>query len=106
MTTTSTTPPADVPPPPGATKVYDWCDIGSQGAFREFEGTSSIIESEAEAKGIEVVVVGLQLADGHVEGLHVKVYGDEDQLTAERARRLAAALLAAADEIDRFEGRR
>jgi hypothetical protein len=106
---TTTNPYPDVPLPAGATKVYDWCDIGHRDVFREFEGASYIIDRDEEGDDdrLEVVVLGNQKASGQLEGLHIKLYGgDGAELTAPRARRLGRALLAAEAELDRWESRR
>jgi hypothetical protein len=104
---TATTEPGNVPLPAGATKVYDWCDVGSRDAFRDFEGTSWIIDRDEYDSRLEVVVLGSQLAaTGQVDGLHIKVYSDGFELTAARAVELARALIAASAELDGLEGTR
>jgi hypothetical protein len=90
----------DVPDPAGAKMVYEWSDADSPHAFRQFNGITRTVESKP-GDTIDVVIRGLQLADGTVEERGILIYGapDDNMATAE-ARRLAAALIAAADEID------
>ena len=49
------------------------------------------------------MLTGNQWSDGRVE-TGITVYADDDWMTAAEARKLAAALLNAADELDRLDG--
>ncbi|KEF99961.1 MULTISPECIES: hypothetical protein [Mycobacterium] len=90
------------PVPAGALRVYEWQlgPTGPDGApnvYRRFVGSSW--GSDRFAVGID----GLQHGDGSVERF---IYLDKDlgleDVTAKQARRLARALIAAADDYDRL----
>ena len=87
----------DLPIPAGAT-ADDWCDL------TDIEGdvTRSLTWSRHDAARVGVAVDGWQYADGRVTRW-VSLYDTEcKELTAEGARQLAAALLDAADELERL----
>ncbi len=89
---------ARTPLPAGATTDGTWSDL------RDVEGdcVRSLEWSRHDAAGIGVAVDGWQHLDGRVES-HVSLYDAEKELTAESARQLAAALLEAADELERLQ---
>ena len=92
---TMTTP--NLPVPPGAT-ADDWCELTTD--------TSDLIRfltwSKHDTDKIGVAVDGQQFSDGRVER-QVMMYDSDMPLTAEDARKLAAALLEAAEELDRLD---
>jgi hypothetical protein len=95
----------DVPDPAGAVKVSGWEDPDTPGAFRLFSGTTRTVEL-GHGDGIDITIRGAQSTDGSVEECGILVYGDsDDPMTTQAARGLAAALLEAADEIDRLAAR-
>lgn len=93
--------------PNGATEVSDWADVGHPSEFRLFAGPMWTIPevqytNDAPAR---VVVSGTQLRDGTVEERCIRLEGVawEDMLTSSVARRIATALAAAADDLDRLD---
>jgi hypothetical protein len=79
----------------GSGEVYDWEERDND-RFGRMYGISS------HGLGTTTVdVVGVQYNDGRIER-HVLVY-EPDDLTAEQARELGAALIEAADEIERLQ---
>ena len=87
----------DLPVPAGAT-AGDWCDL------TDIEGgiTRSLEWSRHDAAGVGVAVDGWQQADGRIDRC-VSLYDTESkELTAAGARQLAAALVEAADALDRL----
>jgi hypothetical protein len=99
-TTATTTDLANVPHPAGATAVFEWYDTqpGPYSAQRYFRGGSWVVERDNRDTDMCVQVDGVQNADGRVERFVVL---DDDNLNPVQARQLGAALLAAADEVDR-----
>jgi hypothetical protein len=90
----------NVPAPTGWVSVDEWGDALSPGAFRLFYGPTRTVEL-VHGADIDVVVRGTQSADGSVEECSIEIHGgSDDTITADEARRFAAALIAAADEID------
>lgn len=87
----------NAPVPAGATNVDEWADVGKPDAFRLFKGRVW------EFSEFSVFVQGTQLADGSIEEIVIKtnLYLDDD-LSPRDARRVAAALIAAADDVDRM----
>jgi hypothetical protein len=88
----------NIPPPAGAVTVYEWdaprpftADLPS----RYFVGTRRRVGR------VEILVDGTQWVDGRVE-LSLTVHGvDNDKnIPTDTARKIAAALTEAADEID------
>ena len=86
----------DLAVPPGAT-ADDWCDLtGIDGDIAR-----ALTWSRHDTDKVGVAVDGWQYADGAITRC-ISLYDAEDnELTAPDARRLAAALLNAADELDR-----
>jgi hypothetical protein len=103
MTTTTTTDNlANVPHPAGATAVHEWDPYADTATTtRYFRGGSWVIERADRAIDMCLQVDGIQHADGRVERFVVL---DDDNMTAALARRLAAALVEAADEVERTNG--
>lgn len=87
--------------PEGATQVYG-CGERSDGRFsREFVGTARKVN------GVTVTIDGAQFADGTAErmlnvGVDDLAEGPGGVLDGDQARQLAAALVEAADELDRL----
>ena len=101
---TTTTPPADVPMPAGAR-----ADLWLRGQYRViFRDRHLKLEGDP-LKSPSVCITAVQWADGTVgdgsteEGpaVHVHCFGD-DGLTPAQARELAAMIVEAADELDRW----
>ncbi len=93
----------NVPAPTGAVSVREWDDALTPDAFRAFHGTTRTVELERGAD-IDVVIRGTQLSDGDVEERGIWIRGGlGETITTDEARRLAGALIAAADEIDRTD---
>lgn len=90
--------PPDMPLPPGAMYVDDWYDIDSPEPARYFRGSSWLIKRDNRNTDMCLLVDGSQYVDGRVNRFVVL---DDDAMTVAQARQLAAALVAAADEIDR-----
>jgi hypothetical protein len=87
----------NAPVPVGATNVDEWDDVGKPEAFRLFK------RKVWEHSAYSVYVQGTQLADGSVEEIVIKTnLHSDDDLSPRDARRVAAALIAAADEVDRM----
>jgi hypothetical protein len=93
MTVADHTPPhvAHIAAPADATHLGEWDDLDTGQWSRNFTGTRH---------HHGVLVVGVQHDDGTV-GRLVAVHSD-DELTPAAARKLAAAITAAADEIDQL----
>lgn len=88
---------ADVAPPPEDGEHYHWEHDGDGKWFRFFAG------STREVGDTTVMINGLQSADGTITR-SISIDGDSEGLDAARARAIAAAVLDAADELDRLEG--
>jgi hypothetical protein len=86
---------ADIAPPPEVGQHYPWEHFGDGTWTRFFVGTTRKVGSA------EVMITGLQSSDGSIER-SIGVDGASDSLDASNARTLAAALLEAADELDRL----
>ena len=88
----------NLPVPAGAT-ADDWSD------FTDIDGdhARALLWSRHDTDKIGVAVDGWQTADGQVIRA-VSLYDADKELTAADARKLAAALLNAADELDRLDG--
>ena len=97
--TTKTIP--DVPIPGGAIDVADWYDLDAEPA-RYFTGTRRVIARDNRDHDTLVLVDGTQWADGRIERL---ISVDDDNVTVEQARQIAAALVEAADEVNRWAAR-
>ncbi len=109
MPTTTTNPRPDVPLPAGAEKVYDWENPGTPGAYRYFRGRVRTIPAEDTtnrpwSEDITVHVQGTQRPDGTIDEHDINVHQlhSDNPITAKQARQLAAALLEAAAELDRW----
>jgi len=90
----------NIPLPTGAVQVFPWQPLDG---YRFFAGTSRVISREAHAPEVRVGIDGEQHTDGRVTR-HVTCgpLDTDDSLTPLRTRQIAAALLATADEIDRW----
>ncbi|WP_156764709.1 hypothetical protein [Mycobacterium sp. 1081908.1] len=109
MTTTATSTQPDVPLPAGAVADCEsWAFWDNE--FRIFHGPDRTVSNAAGKKIAEVRTGGIQRRDGSIDttecppSMDVYVLTD-DGLTAEQARELAAALLMAAEELDRWAER-
>ena len=105
MTTTTTDPYPHIPLPAGAVTA-EWQDPGTSGVYRYFEGSHWVVgpsEDPRQSQGGEVYVRGCQELDGTVER-EIAVYElhPDRCVTAQQARQLAEALVAAADEVERW----
>jgi hypothetical protein len=110
MTTTVPTenPHPNIPFPPGAVKVDDWCD-STDTASRYFEGRNREVQWPSKSrccpnKAIEVFVSGIQHADGRIDPEIVvhQLHSDYPIRDAGAARQLARAIMATADDFDRL----
>src|ERR1700729_1059198 len=109
----TTTEPRNVPLPTGATKVHDWARPRGGMPYRFITFTDRTVTDHL----VRVSIHAFQWADGSladgagaegngVEAPGIAVLEASDPLNSDQARELAAALLAAADEIDRLEAPR
>ena len=94
----------DVEPPAEAEVVHGWCDMGDEGQtdiVRTWTGRRWFLST-----GGRVEICGMQDQTGATtRAIGMEPSGDSDgQMTAEQAREAAAALLAAAAELERIEG--
>jgi len=87
----------EVAAPEEARSVYQWEDADCANAFRPFD-----IASRTVLDDIEVQSAGLQRPDRTVEQRYIRVQIADAALTPDIARQLAAALIEAADELDRL----
>jgi hypothetical protein len=91
---------AQIPDPAGAVHIDKWrADDNGEGFFRYFAGSSWVVERTEQHADAAVVIGGLQHADGTVSR---SIWCGAAQLTTSEARQLARALIAAADEAERF----
>ena len=96
----------NVPHPLGASQVADWVDLNSDSPARYFEGTRRVVDCRGEQ--LEVCADGIQRTDGSVEAAITVVEAGGHWFerliltSADEARGLARALMAAADEYDRM----
>lgn len=94
---------ADVPLPPGSEQSFEWLpyfedDLHGDNGWRRLLQWA---EYPAGIEDVQVILNGWQKPDGtyiRQVGLYLE---DEAEMTAEQARALAAALLKAADDLDR-----
>lgn len=91
---------ADVPAPPDATFVDDWMEWGEDDSYsRSFGGTKRVIDPYW-----FVDINGVQYSDGRIERT-IRADTTEEfndgEMTAAQARLIAAAIIEAADELDR-----
>ena len=86
----------ELDPPPDADRVFGWQADAGQGWFREFSCPTTRIG------GVAMHVAGRQFNDDRRE-LWIDVWADDrSKLTPAQARQLGAALIAAADELNRL----
>ncbi len=80
----------------------EWADPDTPDAFRQFD-----IAFRKIGDGVEVQTAGIQNLDGSVGEFAIRLHGchPDDDLTPKTCRRLAVALIAAADEIDGLAAR-
>jgi hypothetical protein len=90
---------AHIPAPADAQHVDEWVDVAGTGTTwgRYVRGTRRTVA------GAQVVVVGWQDANGQVDR-HASIWATDLALDAAALRKLAAAALDAADEIERLNG--
>jgi hypothetical protein len=93
---------AAMPLPAGAVKVNHWDADDNVGARRYFEGKKWVVDADGDSRALEIVVNGVQTADGVVNrGIGIDRDFDRDgDLTSRQGRQLADVLLEAADEMD------
>jgi len=84
---------ADIAPPPEAREIDDWTDWDDEVYQRGFTSWTH--------PGREVSILGWQFNDGRVER-EILDRGGDGPMTAAQARQRAAALLDAADQLDRL----
>jgi hypothetical protein len=88
-------------PPARATWIDAWDDVG--GAFRSFDGPKWRIKHTTDhgrRADIVVSVIGLQYPDGHALRDIIIDCSDSPVITPAEARKLARALIAAADSAE------
>jgi hypothetical protein len=91
------------PTPAGAIRVDDWTDLGTEWAHRYFEGPRRGTSRHRDSGDVQVFVAGHQHRDGSVSReIVVGLPRNDDAVTGAQARELAAMLIEAADEIDRW----
>lgn len=93
----------NVAAPVGALMVDGWCDGLTPHAYRVFRGSTRQVpvRYSDDDGGVRIMVQGTQKADGRVDEHGIVISGGPyDLISADEARRIAAALIAAADEID------
>jgi hypothetical protein len=93
---TTTEPFTDVSPPAGAVEIHEWHDArDTREASRYFVGT---VRRVGDA---EILLDGTHYSDGRVERC-LTVYGVDTErgMSTEFARKIAAALMQAANELD------
>lgn len=86
---------ADVPPPADAVEVGPWLRLPGGARSRSFRSVTAI-----DGLDIAVEISGSQHTDGRIDA-RVALAGDVTKLDAAGARHVAAALLAAADRVER-----
>ncbi|MGV0719007.1 hypothetical protein ABQE93_26765 [Mycolicibacterium sp. XJ662] len=107
MTTTPTA--ANIQMPAGAVSVDSWyhpdqrigdppLNGGEPGSLRHFTGSSWAVEY-GNGGSVSVLINGEQHADGRIER---NIAIDDDSFSVGQARQLAAALAAAADEVEQM----
>jgi hypothetical protein len=99
MTTIDTTNPyPNIPPPAGALTVYEWEDPRP---FSDALPNRYFVGTRRRVGRVEILIDGTQWADGKVE-LSLTVHGvdDDRNVPTDTARKIAAALIEAADELD------
>jgi hypothetical protein len=93
--TIATTTNADVPVPAGAVTTYEWDDTHTPTPSRYWSGTRRRVGRA------EILLDGTQWADGRIDRC-LTVYGvnTDQNMPADTARKIAAALMQAANELD------
>ena len=117
--TRTTDPFPHVPTPAGAGEVWEWADVGTPHAHRQFTASCRVIDfdlgenfSRPWTADIEVRVEGVQYPDGCARREIVVDTTSEGPITIEQAEQLAVALAEvthaakAADELDGLEAQR
>ena len=96
----------EIPLPAGAERVYDWHDVGTDDEGRFFYGRGWVIERAANQRDdMFVDIRGVQRPTGEVRReIAAGPLHPDNPITPAQARQLARALMAAADEVDRWEG--
>jgi len=92
----------DVPVPAGAQQVGHWEDDGTGCWTRRL--AASVRSVERTGADCAVYVDGVQASDGTVQWSLFVVADDREPFTGVQARRFAAMILQAADELDRLAG--
>jgi hypothetical protein len=90
---------ADVARPTDTRRIDAWADEGDACWLRRFDGTSRLVDN------VTVYVSGVQTGDGRIEReilVSPNTFGDDGYMPAATARRLASALIEAADELERL----
>ena len=104
--TTTTSDLANVAHPAGATHVADWYDLqfGINQVGRYFSGSSRVVERQDQGRDVIVQIDGTQRADGAATRRILVIDGNAEaiELSGGDARQLGRALIAAADEVDRW----
>lgn len=92
--------------PAGSEQVDAWWpgDSDDDSWARAWWGTSRAVKIAAGKRPVEVQLTGTQWSDGRVE-TGATVYASDDRMTADEARRLAAALVEVAAELDALDTR-
>jgi hypothetical protein len=93
----------NVAAPVRALPVDEWCDGLTPDAYRVFHGSTREVpvRYSDDNDGVRVTVRGTEKADGRVDEHGIFISGGPyDLISADEARGIAAALVAAADEID------
>jgi hypothetical protein len=92
----------NVAAPVGALTVDEWSDGLTPHAYRTFCGsTREVPVRYIGNEVVQVTVQGTQKADGSVDEHGIRIDGGPyDLISADEARGIAAALIAAADEVD------
>lgn len=93
----------NVAAPVGALTVDGWCDGLTPHAYRVFRGSTRQVPVRYSSgdDGVLITVQGTQKADGRIDEHGIFISGGPyDLISADEARAIAAALIAAADEID------
>lgn len=88
---------ADVTPPPEDGQHYPWEHDGDGKWTRFFMGTTRKVGDDS-----AVSIMGNQSVDGNIERT-INIDGSDEGLDAATARQLAAALIEAADELERLQ---
>lgn len=93
---------AELPVPEGAT-ADDWSAWADEPHDFDTDGIGRSVEwSRHDAGGVGVVIDGVQFADGRVSKA-ISLYDTDRGLSVSDARDLAAALVTAADELERLQ---